>query len=124
MDANFPGGNIQVNSISNDIVHLQPDLRGTDGWWFYWYFRVRGAAGRTITFHFDGRSPIGVRGPAICLDGRHWTWLGIDKVRDSSTDASFSCEIPAGCNEVRFAVCPPYVEADWKLFASKLNQMP
>ena len=124
VDSNFPGGNIQVNSISNDIVHLQPDLRGTDGWWFYWYFRVRGAAGRTTTFHFDGRSPIGARGPAICLDGRHWTWLGIDNVRDSSADASFSCEIPAGCNEVRFAVCPPYVEADWKLFASKLNQIP
>lgn len=124
IDADFPGGNIRVGDISNDTVHLQPDLRGTDGWWFYWCFRVRGGASRRITIQFDGRSPIGARGPAVSLDGQHWSWLGIDKVRDSATDASFSYDIPVASDDVRFAFCPPYVEADWQRFAATLKRPP
>jgi hypothetical protein len=124
VDADFPGGNIRVNAVSKDIVHVQPDLRGTDGWWFYWCFRVRGAAARKVTFQFDGRSPIGARGPAFNTDGRHWTWLGIDKVIDHPTDASFTCDIPAGTDEIRFAFCPPYVDSDWQRFVATLNRCP
>ena len=38
VDANFPGGNIVVDSIAGDLVTLRPDLRDTEGDWFYWYF--------------------------------------------------------------------------------------
>ena len=64
VDADFPGGNIVVDRIEGDTVFLKPDLRDTSTWWFYWHFRVRAAAGRTIKFQFAGRSPIGTRGPA------------------------------------------------------------
>ena len=63
-------------------VFLRQDLRDTEGFWFYWYFRVRGASGRTLTFHFTDGKPVGVRGPAISLDeGATWTWLGADCCR-------------------------------------------
>ncbi len=51
IDADFPGGNIVVDSIHRDTVFIQQDLRDTEGNWFYWYFRVgRSAAGKTFLF--------------------------------------------------------------------------
>lgn len=46
VDCDFPGGNIVVDGIKDDTVFLHQDVRDTQGDWFYWYFRVRGAAGR------------------------------------------------------------------------------
>ena len=86
VDANYPGGNIIVERIEGDTVFLHQDLRDTSGWWFYWNFRVRGAAGRTLTFKFTDGNPIGTLGPALSGDqGRSWTWLGTDSVRDASS---------------------------------------
>ena len=50
VDASFPGGNILVEKIEGDTVCLKPELKGTARRWFYWYFRVTGAGGRTLTF--------------------------------------------------------------------------
>jgi len=73
IDTNFPGGNALVDEIVGDTVRLHPDLRDTQGNWFYWSFRVRGAAGRALTFQFTAQDPVGVRGPAVSLDeGRTW----------------------------------------------------
>lgn len=49
IDADFPGGNVVVDGVAGDVVRLHPDLRDTEGNWFYWCCRVRGAAGRTLT---------------------------------------------------------------------------
>ena len=38
IDDRFPGGNIVVERIDGDEVHLRPDLRDTEGWWFYGTF--------------------------------------------------------------------------------------
>jgi hypothetical protein len=62
VDANFPGGNIIVDRIQDDSVYVHQDLRDTKGDWFYWYFRVRGTAGRKLTVHFTGSNVLGVRG--------------------------------------------------------------
>ena len=66
VDANLPAGNVVVEGISGDTVRLRQDLRDTAGEWFYWAFRVTGAAGRTLTFDFTnkkgGGGPVGVRG--------------------------------------------------------------
>ena len=51
IDAELPAGNIIVDSIEDDVVKIQQDLRDSKQW-FYWAFRVRGAQGRTITFDF------------------------------------------------------------------------
>ena len=68
IDAAFPGGNILVDRIEGDAVHLRQDLRDTAGDWFYWAFRVRGAAGRTLAFTFV-TDKFAARGPAISDDG-------------------------------------------------------
>lgn len=122
VDANFPGGNVIVVNIENNLVHLRPDQRGTASWWFYWSFRVSNAGGRTIRFQFDGRNPIGSRGAAISQNqGMSWSWHGIENVSDKNVDASFQYDFPEGANDVRFAFCPPYVASDWKKFVKSIS---
>jgi len=76
IDADCPSGNIVVEKIDGDDVYVHQDLRDTKGWWFYWCFRVRGAVGRTLTFHFTNKDVFGARGPAVSLDGgKTWAWL-------------------------------------------------
>jgi hypothetical protein len=112
VNASFPGGNIVVEKIEGDTVFLRPDLRDTQGWWFYWNFRVTGAAGRTVTFRFtDEISPIGVRGPAVSEDnGVSWRWLGAGSVEGNSFRYAFTAGV------VRFAFCIPYTESNWREF--------
>lgn len=116
MDAGYPGGNIVVDRIDGDTVHIKPDLRDTEGWWFYWNFRVRGAAGRTLTFRFVERDAIGVRGPAISTDsGGSWSWMGRDRVRPGE----FSYQFAPTAGDVRFAFTIPYQQTDFQEFVSK-----
>ena len=73
VDAELPAGNVVVNSIDGDRVSVRQDLRDTTEDWFYWAFRVKGAAGRTVRFDFrkqDGKSAaiVGVRGPVVSKD--------------------------------------------------------
>ena len=76
IDADFPGGNIVVVNVNGDSIQLQHDIRDTEGQWFYWAFRVQGAAGRTLHFNFTN-GVIGARGPAISTDGgSSCRWLG------------------------------------------------
>ena len=61
IDADFPGGNIIVDSIYGDTIFLRQDLRDTEGNWFYWSFRIRGAANRTLNFNFSNGAAEGRR---------------------------------------------------------------
>jgi hypothetical protein len=121
VDASFPGGNIVVESIRGDEVTLHQDLRDTEGDWFYWHFRVRHAAGRTITFTFTRPNVLGVRGPAASLDGgRTWTWLGTAAVHRNA----FRYTFPASAGEVRFCVCIPYVASQLGEFLKRYENHP
>ena len=73
---NFPGGNIRVLSIEGDRVLLANEIRDTMQDWFYWAFRVTGAAGRTITFDFGEKPWVGYWGPAVSHDLSAWAWGG------------------------------------------------
>ena len=74
-----------MESIQGDTVLLRQDPRDTQGFWFYWYFRVRGAAGRTLNFTFTGGDVLGVRGPAASMDGgRTWKWLETESMADKN----------------------------------------
>ena len=120
IDAQFPGGNIVVDRIDGHTVYLSPDLTGTKEPWFYWYFRVRGGGGRTLSFVFN-KDYVGVRGPGVSLDaGKTWTWLGSAAVKDGI----FSYTFPAGADEVRFSVGMPYVCADFDRFVAKHKENP
>jgi hypothetical protein len=121
IDADYPGGNIVVEKIEGDIVYLRQDLRDTKGWWFYWNFRVRGAAGRTLTFRFTNKNPIGVRGPAVSTDGgTTWSWLGTKAVKG----ASFSYTFSKDAKGVRFCFGMAYQEADLQRFLKRYADNP
>jgi hypothetical protein len=121
VDCGFPGGNIIVDAIDGDTIRLHQDLRDTRGDWFYWYFRVRGAAGRTLTFQFPRKDVIGVRGPAVSLDGGDsWTWLGTTAVNDTS----FRYTFPPDADEVRFCFAIPYVESNLRKFLKTYDGHP
>jgi hypothetical protein len=116
VDADFPGGNIVVERIEGDEIFLHQDLRDTRGDWFWWYFRVRGAAGRSLTIHFTKSNVIGVRGPAVSTDGGEtWSWLGADAVKGQS----FRCAVPEDAAEARFCFAIPYTEANLHQFVGR-----
>ncbi len=118
IDGDFPGGNIVVERIDGGQVDLHQDFRDTDDW-FYWYFRVRGAAGRTITFRFTKGNPITARGPAVSIDrGETWSWTGSECVHG----ATFTYTFPAEADEVRFCLAIPYQEKNLLAFLARYKE--
>ncbi len=121
LDADLPGGNIIIEKIAGDEVFLRQDLRDTEGDWFYWAFRVRGAVGRSLTFRFTGSDVLGVRGPALSRDGgRSWQWLGEEVVsRAAGCGPTFSYQFTPADIEVFFAFCPVYTQATLDAFLAR-----
>jgi hypothetical protein len=119
VDSEFPGGNIVVDGFDGDVVRLHQDLRDTQGWWFYWAFRVRGAQGRQLTFRFGGRRPVGPRGPAVSRDnGQSWSWLGADAVTPGDAYTDVACAFAANEDDVRFCFAIPYLEHNLTCFCA------
>ncbi len=115
VDCDVPAGNVIVKSVVDNVVTLSPDLRDTTGDWFYWAFRVQGAAGRTVTFNFTS-SYVGVRGPVVSLDkGETWSYP-LDGV---SGQSSFTYTFPADADEVWFYECHPYHQSHWEAFLAQ-----
>ena len=121
IDSDFPGGNIVVDAVDGDLISLHQDLRDTFVNWFYWYFRIRGAAGRTLEFRFTASDAIGVRGPAVSVDdGRHWSWLGAEAVQGQS----FTFTFPPQADSVHFSFTIPYLEAHLQTFLARFSRHP
>ena len=80
----FIGGNIVIQRIDGNQVYLDRDLRDSSHW-FYWAFRVDGAAGRTLTFTFP-QDLLGYWGPAISHDLMQWHWLEPEGFRAQPED--------------------------------------
>ncbi len=113
-DAAFAGGNILVEAADGNEMRLRPDLRDTEGHWFYWQFRLRNPEPGSYGFVFDRRA-LGVRGPGVSEDGgATWRWLGA-----GSGDGSFRYEAAAGVREARFSFGMPYVQADFERFLAR-----
>lgn len=113
IDADVPAGNVVVSKISDDLVELAPDLRDTEGYWFYWNFRVRNAAGRTLRFEFPNNRSFSSRGPAISIDkGKTWRWQSEPMAASSHFDHTFD----AAVDETRLAVTIPYLPAHLEEF--------
>lgn len=116
IDSNFPGGNIVLDRIEGDRVFVHQDLRDTTTDWFYWYFRINGAAGRKVQVTFTASNVIGVRGPAVSLDGgKRWQWLGANSVNGQT----FEYDVPAAAQDVRFSFGMPYLETNLHAFLQK-----
>lgn len=114
--SDLPGGNIKVERVTSDTVFLQPDLRDTEGDWFYWYFAVNGGAGKDIVFQFDRPTRLAAFGPAISIDqGETWKWLYSEPTKDKDMDR-FSYSFPSTEKEIRFSMRMPYIETNLSAF--------
>ncbi len=112
VDADFPGGNIIVDEISDDNVRLHQDLRDTTIWWFYWAFHVYNAVGRTLRFEFTDGNVFSPAGPCFSQNCVDWQWLGLD-----CTDGdSFTYTFGTDQHEAFFAFCPTYTESNLRCF--------
>ncbi|MBT3604882.1 MAG: peptidase M14 [Candidatus Latescibacteria bacterium] len=121
IDCSFPGGNIILEKIEDDNVYIHQDLRDTEGDWFYWYFRVQGATGRSLRFHFTGSNVIGTRGPGVSEDGGHtWYWLGADRVQNQSFEFTFGKD----AKDIRFSFGMPYLQDKLDLFLNRYKNHP
>ncbi|MEM1057643.1 MAG: hypothetical protein AAGK14_00200 [Verrucomicrobiota bacterium] len=110
----FPGGNGQVDDVAASLIRFRPDLRDTEGDWFYWNFQVSGVAGQEVVFELPQKGLIGSLGPALSLDdGATWTWLGRASVEE---DRRFRVAFAAGQNHARLAVAIPYTLTQWNDF--------
>lgn len=115
--SDFLGGNIIIERVSKDTVYLKPDLRDTEGRWFYWYFGVKNAAGKDLVFQFKDKESLAAFGPAVSMDqGKTWKWL----FSTASGRSSFSYSFPEGLTEeVRFSMGMPYTRSNFEGFISK-----
>ena len=96
VDRNIPAGNIELEKIDGDTVYVHQELRDTEGSWFYWAFRVKGAGGRTVEFRFTRTVAVGTRGPCVSLDrGRTWNY----SAEQGATRKSFVYSFPADADD-------------------------
>lgn len=124
VDADLPAGNIIVEAQEGHRVWLRPDLRDTLGPWFYWKFRVRGAAGQEIQFAFSPEAGccVGARGPAISRDqGTSWSWLGIESTGLPENE-SFRYRFAEDEDELWFCMALPYLLAEWQRWLKGLQR--
>ena len=122
VDAALPAGNIIFEGQSGDTVLVRQDLRDTSCAWFYWAFRVKGAAGRTLRFEFTDKSfnggPVGVRGPVVSKDGGKTFSYPLD---GKTSYGAFTYEFGPDENEVLFYECHPYGRGDWDAFVARID---
>ena len=116
--AAVPGFTIDTEIPAGNAIQ---DLRDTTGEWFYWAFRVKGAAGRTVRFDFrkpDGSALdiVGVRGPVVSTDGGKTFSYPLD---GKATTCGFTYTFAPDENETLFYECHPYVRADWDAFVAR-----
>ena len=113
--SDFPSGNILIEKIKNDTVWMRPDLRDTQGGWFYWCFATDNAKDKTLTFLFT-KSGFTVMGPAVSYDsGLSWDWLNTGSATDNSFIYTFKTDA-----EVRFSMGMPYTQKNFSLFINPL----
>lgn len=126
--ADYPGGNIHVESNDGATVHLAPDLRDNKKDWFYWNFEATAAKPGPVRFVFTG-ARVGSRGPAVSLDGgQTWKWLGKEAVNYSvpreKSEESFDFDFTKAGQKVRFAMGFPYVQSNLEGFLKEKAKNP
>jgi hypothetical protein len=110
--ADFPGGNVKVDSIVGNTVYLRPDLRDTTRDWFYWYLAVKSSKTSVIKFVLNRPNCLSRMGPAVSTDkGKNWQWLW----KTPQNQNEFTHEVRAG-KEIRFCVAMPYTQSNLTTF--------
>lgn len=121
LDTDFPGGNIVFRDYDDTdetlpCLRVSPDLRDTEGYWFYWYFRLSGTKlPRKLLIDFGEHGAIGDLGPAVSYDnGISWSWVGQDSIRCNAALLS----IPRETEAIRLSVGIPYTSEEFGRFVS------
>ena len=118
ISSNFPGGNIKVDKIDKDTVWMSPDLRDTEGYWFYWYFKITGMAGKTVHFQFPQKPVFGRYGPAYSINNDStWKWYG----ETSYANHGFTFSFSKGDTSAYFSIAFPYTQKNLYDFLGKLR---
>ncbi|MDO5318886.1 MAG: M14-type cytosolic carboxypeptidase [bacterium] len=120
VDNQIPGGNIEFVRAEGETIHLRNEMRDSEGWWFWWAFRVRGAAGCTRVFRFEKNrgwdENVSNRGACVSLDrGRTWTYTE----REPFSPQQFTYTFPKDADEVWFAMSIPYGLREWEAFVGR-----
>lgn len=114
IDTSFAGGNAIIEKISGDTVYFRPDLRDTEGEWFYWYFRAMSNQPQTWYFKSTRKNTMTKLGATYSTDGG-MTWQWVDS-SDHVSDDLFRFNFTEQDQAVRFAVAPPYTQANFNRF--------
>lgn len=117
IDKEYPGGNIEVLREDEGGFVLKQELRDTEGDWFYWNFRVRGAAGKTVSFRFLS-DVMGYWGPGVSNDGIRWQYR---PERGAHDHRSFTYKFDPDENETYFSMALPYQLSRFRLFADGIK---
>lgn len=118
IDTDIPAGNGIIECIEGNQIQLRPDLRDTQGHWFYWHVRIRGGAGRTLQFHFPKNPCLTSHAVGMSLDGGlSWQWAG----RLMENDEAFELDLPDDANDVRVSMAMPYTAQHLNTWLQKLS---
>ncbi len=114
IDAQFAGGNVIVEEIVGDTVFFKPNLSGTEGDWFYWYFRA--VSNEPGTWHFKSTKPNVMTGlgAAFSSDGG-FSWRWIDQ-KDHVGPDLFTFTFTDFDQTVRFSFGQPYTQNNFERF--------
>ena len=115
INADFPGGNIILDSISNDTVYIRPDNRDSEKPWFYWYFEVKSTNKNQLIFKFNQSNSMSTFGPAYSRDrADSWNWLFTTPSDQDHFTFNFET------NEViRFCMAMPYLQSNFERFCDR-----
>jgi len=114
IDAKFAGGNVIVEQIVGDTVYFKPDLRDTEGDWFYWYFRAVSNEPQTWFFKAAKPNVLTNMGAVYATDGGlTWEWIPREQ---HLNDDLFCFTFTEPDQAVRFALAPPYTQANFERF--------
>jgi hypothetical protein len=135
IDANFPGGGIEdVRIIDQSNVFFTAPVDGSlsnRSCWFY--FRVRGAKGRTLTFRQERMErtleinvygTYGVVRPVVREQNKKWKRISKQDTIYDRKSLAFSFRYTPETDETWFAFCYPYQLSDLKNFFSHYQDNP
>lgn len=109
----FPGGNIELVSASENEVLIEREIRDDKGY-FYWAFCVTGAQGKTVRFRFPHSTRVGRFGAAVSHDLKNWFWSNSKESIDGKD--AFTYTFSEGEERVYFAHNMVYSEEMLKDF--------
>ena len=122
VDADFAGGNVVIDKISSDTVYFRPDLTGTQGKWFYWYFRATSDEPQTWYFKATQNNILTSLGANYSKDGGY-TWQTIGPDEHLGTDL-FAHTFTRADQSVRFSFGQPYTQRNFDRFMKKYRFHP